>query len=171
MVYQKSIQSESGRTMLEMLGVLGIMGIIMYGAVAGINYGMNTYKVNQVYTEVQEAIQGIEDLYSWSSKYTEDINKYATDPANEIFVRGCQSGADAQCKNAFDGSITVAQRCSGRSFKIIYVGVPQSECERLQEMEWGTVVMQATCAANSDIYFCPRTKSSQNGCSDQPTDC
>ena len=48
MTYKK----QSGRTMMEMIGVLAIMGLIAYGALNGINSGMTSYKVNQLYIEV-----------------------------------------------------------------------------------------------------------------------
>ena len=48
--------NQSGRTMMEMLGVLAIMGIITYGAISGINYGMTSYKVNKLYIEIPDII-------------------------------------------------------------------------------------------------------------------
>ena len=58
-------QDESGRSMIEMLGVLGIMGVIMYGAVAGINFGIDVYRVNATYREIDELSKSIIDLSSW----------------------------------------------------------------------------------------------------------
>ena len=40
--------AESGRSMVEMLGVLAIIGVISIGAVSGYNYGMNRYRTNEV---------------------------------------------------------------------------------------------------------------------------
>ena len=34
-------RTETGLSMLEMLGVLAIIGVISIGAIAGYNYGMN----------------------------------------------------------------------------------------------------------------------------------
>ena len=160
-------RNESGRTMLEMLGVLGIMGIIMYGAIAGINYGMSTYKINQTYNEVQEAIQGIQDLYSWSHCYPQNFSDFtSTVEDNDIF---------ATAQSAFGGSRTVAGIKGGcadsgantkYSFKITYTGIDQPSCQRLKEMEWGTVVMVSNCASDgADIVFCPKIDNT-NGCDD-----
>jgi type II secretory pathway pseudopilin PulG len=150
--------------MLEMLGVLGIMGIIMYGAVAGINYGMDTYKINQIYNEVQEVIQSIQDMYSWQRGYPKDFSgKTLCD--NDVFVR-C---SDNTPKNTFEGNIEVkGSDCSGslcNSFRVEYPGIPQEVCYRLQEMDWGTVFMQADCSGETNnVLFCPKTKATQTTC-------
>ncbi len=135
---------ESGRTMLEMLGVLGIMGIIMYGAVAGINYGMSTYKINQTYNEIQEAIQGIQDLYSWSRSY--DGITIGTLCDNDIFAN-CTTG-DSTVTNAFGGAIQVQE--DGSSFKLTYSISDDASLNRLMEMEWGTI----KCTQSSSSLIC-----------------
>ena len=156
---------ESGRTMLEMLGVLGIMGIIMYGAVAGINYGMSTYKINQTYNEVQEVIQSIQDMYSWQRGYPVEFSG-STLCDNDVFAR-----CDGDPKNTFEGVITVKGSCSSglcNSFYVTYPNIPQDVCYRLQEMDWGTVVMDSEClneeGANT-VKFCPKTEAGQSSCS------
>ena len=60
-------KNESGRTMLEMLGVLAIMGVIMYGAIAGIGFGVDMYKINATFNDVEELSQGVIDLFSWNA--------------------------------------------------------------------------------------------------------
>ena len=157
---------ESGRTMLEMLGVLGIMGIIMYGAVAGINYGMSTYKINQTYNEVQEVIQSIQDMYSWQRGYPTTFSG-STLCDNDVFAR-CVSRVP---KNTFEGDITVtgSGSCSSglcNSFYVTYPNIPQDVCYRLQEMDWGTVCMDSGCNSeeNNAVKFCPKYTADQTSC-------
>lgn len=146
MTNQKLIQSQSGRTMLEMLGVLGIMGIIMYGAIAGINYGMSTYKVNQAYNEVQEGMQAIQDLYSWSRCY----------PSGDFTVKLAGNDVFPSDTNAFGGPINVegdGAACEDgyvESFKMIYPVNDSAAINRLNEMEWGEIEM--TIDGNNAIF-------------------
>lgn len=144
----ENLKNESGRTMLEMLGVLGIMGIIMYGAVSGINYGMSTYKVNQVYNDVQDQMQGITDLYSWSRGYVK-TNFMQTLCENDIFPQDCDDSKTAST-HPFGGDIvatpapTTYQNCDATlcpSFTLTYKGVQSSACERLREMDWGNIAL------------------------------
>ena len=147
--------SESGRTMLEMLGVLGIMGVIMYGAVAGINYGMSTYKINQTYNEVQEAMQAIQDLYSWQRCYPDNVFTGIVQD-NDILLNGAKigtvsvAGIGASCNSGVE------------SFKLEYSEVSEAIVSRLAEMEWGDTI---AIGAGSTITFCPRRNPAQTTCS------
>ena len=57
--------NESGRTMVEMMSVLAIMGIIVYGAIVGIGFGVELYRVTATYSDLEDIAQTIIDLYSW----------------------------------------------------------------------------------------------------------
>ncbi len=136
-----SNHNESGRTMLEMLGVLGIMGIIMYGAVQGINYGMTTYKINQVYNDVQDQINGIMDLYSWSREYP-DGEFTSIVQTNDIFSREDNT-------HPLGGSIKV--KGTGDSFTLTYDSIGKDECRRLWEMEWGTIKLSSPASSTNCV--------------------
>ena len=43
---------ESGRSMVEMLGTLAIIGVLSVGAIAGYSYGMNKYRANQTIHDI-----------------------------------------------------------------------------------------------------------------------
>ena len=55
--------NENGRSMMEMIGVLAIMGIIIYGSITGINSGLTSYRINQAYSDIHETIESIKDMY------------------------------------------------------------------------------------------------------------
>ena len=45
---KSGMTAESGRSMVEMLGVLAIIGVISIGAIGGYTYGMNRYRTNEI---------------------------------------------------------------------------------------------------------------------------
>ena len=45
---------ESGRSMVEMLGVLAIMGVLAIGGIAGYRYAMDKYNANEILNEVRK---------------------------------------------------------------------------------------------------------------------
>ena len=49
-----NISSESGRSMVEMLGVLAIMGVLAIGGIAGYRYAMDKYNANEILNEVRK---------------------------------------------------------------------------------------------------------------------
>ena len=55
---------ESGRSMVEMMGVLAIMGVITAGAILLINAGLNSSKRRSVDDEVTMLVTGIRDSFS-----------------------------------------------------------------------------------------------------------
>ncbi len=49
---QAKNQSQSGRSMVEMLGVLAIIGVLSIGGIAGYRMAMNRYQANQIANEI-----------------------------------------------------------------------------------------------------------------------
>ena len=48
----KNLQYESGRSMVEMLGTLAIIGVLSIGGIAGYSYGMDKYRCNQTMRDI-----------------------------------------------------------------------------------------------------------------------
>ena len=112
-------QKEQGRSMVEMLGVLAIIGVLSIGGIAGYTMAMNRYKANQIL-----------DLASKLSVMAQ--TGYATDPENwdgiteEMFeelgmehydVGGSVKGAISSYETTFhvfdDGSVYVGSHTPG----------------------------------------------------------
>ena len=50
---RESIATQSGRSMVEMLGVLAIVGVLSVGAIGGYSYAMDKYRANQTIQDIQ----------------------------------------------------------------------------------------------------------------------
>ena len=160
-------QDESGRSMIEMLGVLGIMGVIVYGAVSGINYGIDVYKINATYHEIDELAQAIIDLSSWRDDYID----LGTNPSlfickNDAFP--CTEGNEM--KNQWNGDVEVEmilQDGKRTAFKITYNDVPEAVCNKLKDEAGFQHVCvnktETTCSGDVNISFYSR---SSDKCSD-----
>ena len=140
------IHNEQGRTMLEMLGVIAIMGIIVYGAIAGINYGMSSYKINQTYSEIQDIIQGVQDLYSWSRGYPQSKETLMEAACNnDIFVKSntCSENENPTVSSQFGQmwiqGTTLCRDSLCQNFKIEIFVNKKEDCERLVAMEWAAI--------------------------------
>ena len=158
-------QNEQGRTMLEMLGVIAIIGIITYGAIAGINYGMSSYRINQTYSEIQDIVQGIQDLYSWNKGYPNDsdsIMKAACE--NDVFARPCNAG-NTQVSCPFGDDMRVVP-CTDNSpkcgmvgslydnFKIEFSVPKEDERQRLLDMDWSSIHVDCSSPDNNKNIVC-----------------
>ena len=135
--------NEQGRTMLEMLGVIAIMGIIVYGAIAGINYGMSSYKINQTYTEVQNIVQGIQDLYSWSRGYPDGDAMMTAACNNDIFSAECTDGNTVSSQFGQINIAPLGDQISGTS---------PPDKDRLTEMDWPAIHVWAEEAEGNMVF-------------------
>lgn len=62
---QKQNNMQSGRSMVEMLAVLGVIGTISVGVMTGIGYGLSRTQATVISTNVQRGIQDIQEMCSW----------------------------------------------------------------------------------------------------------
>ena len=101
-VYKKRTQSKKyqsdapqfGRSMVEMLGVLAIIGVLSVGGIAGYSKAMFKHKMNQTLDALSHAFNRIVELdglntYALEIR-TEDIIKYGIMPDCETKDVGCQ---------------------------------------------------------------------------------
>ena len=56
--------TQSGRSMVEMLGVLAIIGVLSVGGIAGYSKAMHKHKVNQTMDIVSKVLMNITELLS-----------------------------------------------------------------------------------------------------------
>ena len=141
--------NQSGRSMTEMLGVLAIMGIITYGAISGINYGMTSYRVNKLYIEVGEIINDIQDMYT---------TVYGR---NNFRPLNCDNTGDApssDCNGLIKNDI-LNQNSKGIKIEIadnelmVTVQTKNSDlCTRLMDMDWDSQSITATGTCTNSPY-------------------
>ena len=137
--------NESGRTMLEMMGVLAIMGVIMYGAIVSIGFGVDMYKVTATYNDLEQAAGDLKDIYSWRR------DGY---PKENLAYFLCQEGLDPMKAEDNCGTKTHAEFSSrwtgvdiningdedtddgGSFFLIRLTQLSSFACRRLEGMKW-----------------------------------
>jgi len=145
--------NESGRSMVEMLGVLAIIGVLTVGAMSTVNYGIESFRVRSVYDSVEETARGVADLYSWKRSYADDGDASATKAkiCKNVFDDKCiESETNAAIKTAW-GNLSVALDENGAEFHIQVTGVPYGSCNQLLNMDWINVSLDSgqTCAEGS----------------------
>ena len=135
---------EAGRSMVEMLGVLAIVGVLSIGGIAGYSKAMAKYKTNKVLDQVSMLITNVRTTFGNQVSYygltTENAKTY------EIISSDMMRGSDA--KNAFDGAITIkAGNADGSdctenetycpTFVIEFDGIEPSACGTIAMADWG----------------------------------
>ena len=142
--------NDSGRSMVEMLGVLAIIGVLSVGGIAGYSKAMNKYKINKTTDQVSMLVANIRTLFSSQGNYTGLSNgaaiRFGVVP-NDMYSASSKGtyASNYDIKNAFNGSVTItadAARSGQTSVKdafiIEYNGMSEEACITVATGDWGS---------------------------------
>ncbi len=125
----KNIQ-QSGRSMIEMLGVLAIVGILSAGGIAGYSMAMQNHKTNQFIGKVHLIARQTQILYNGNYKVTGN-----TTHAQQLIA----AGLITDYKSPFGGSLPVGTNDNGSAFFIQpTVNIPADSCVKVLTTDWGS---------------------------------
>lgn len=141
--------NQYGRSMIEMLGVLAIVGVLSVGGIAGYSKAMNKFKTNKVIEQITMISTNIRTLYSGQRSYKGLSNAMAIAtgciPAEMYEIEGDTIDSDHQIVNAFSGDVsiipawhkTTMTENNLNSFMIGLDGIPKTSCITLATTDWG----------------------------------
>lgn len=131
--------NESGRSMIEMLGVLAIIGVLSVGGIAGYSKAMSKYRVNKTVDQVSRIIANTRILYGAQRTYG-DLD---ADIINKAKLFPQEMGAYASAVNPFAGSVTMVKgdrfkASDNKAVMLTYSGIPEDACIDIASIDWGT---------------------------------
>ena len=129
---------ESGRSMVEMLGVLAIVGVLSVGGIAGYSQAMAKFKVTKAMDQVQTIITNMRTLYASSRTYS--ALTAATANSVGILTSETYTGTGTRGINPFGGDIVFGVGSSfgtNRSFTIEYTNLTPEACVKIATADWG----------------------------------
>ena len=124
-----------GRSMIEMLGVLAIIGVLSVGGIAGYSKAMETYKINKLKQAITEIVTNTRTLYASQNpqnKY-QSLNKDTAKDAG-ILTDEMQS----ILRESGDLYISGNYYNSYKTFLIELSWISEKECVALATADWGT---------------------------------
>ncbi len=159
---------ESGRSMVEMLGTLAIMGVLSIGGIMGYSYAMDRYHANQIMNDVN--LRGIDliaqasrggglSLAEWPAKTSGDldigleIDETTNTTEGGIYVKGvekdiCEIIADDLLPEditlVIDGETYVSGTC-GETNKMVFYYDAMAEALGGEEPECNGPVVDGKC--------------------------
>jgi len=123
------MKTESGRSMIEMLGVLAIMGVLTVGAIGLISTAMRTQKRNTVNEEVLQMVTGVKQLLGEFDDFSHINN-------STIF-----GAIGMSSKNPYGGTYELAvDPANSRQFIVTINGLSRSDCEYFITKAWSDSV-------------------------------
>lgn len=159
--------SQKGRSMLEAVAALAIIGILAVSGFAGIRYGLSMTRAWGTQQQIDEISKGIESLYAWEEDYA-NVSMYG---AKGACINIFKTEDDCSVSSAWGGEIFVKPGRTNAYYSIVYTEVPRTICRLLSEMKWKNVVMTDTaCASDTQTIEFSGVKgdtSCGNACSPQ----
>lgn len=134
---RKFLSEQTGRSMIEMLGVLAIIGVLSVGGIAGYSKAMAKYKQNKLGDQVSMLITTLRTLYGNSSDYTDLTTARAV--AMGAVDREMQDGTSG-IKNIYGGAIYINAAENNKSFFVVINGLPSPACTYLASADFGSSV-------------------------------
>ena len=129
----KIYNHESGRSMIEMLGVLAIMGVITVAAVQMIGAAMRSQKRTTVQDEVAQIVTGVRQLLGEYDDFS------GIDNGTTFAAIGVSN------KNPYNGRYELAANpADKRQFIVSITGLNSSDCEYFRAKAWSDSVIYRT---------------------------
>ena len=130
---------ECGRSMVEILGVLAIIGVLSVGGLAGYSKAMQKNKVNKTEDEIVQIMTNLRTLFSTSgSEFTfgEDELKQAIKA--DVFPKHMIVGLE-KLQNLYKGEVklSVVKIDGNSTFKLTYEGLPKEAVLAIATAYWG----------------------------------
>ena len=146
--------NESGRSMIEMLGVLAIIGVLSVGGIAGYSKAMNKYKTNKVADNVSMIITNIRTLYAQQTDFEGLDNVSAVNMGivpDELISEKTEADGVVSAvtlKNAYLGDVTISASAAtdgidsttgaNKAFYVTFAGLAKEACVTLATNDWGS---------------------------------
>ena len=132
--------NENGRSMVEMLGVLAIIGVLSVGGIAGYSKAMNKSKISKTTDQVSMLVANLRTMFSAQGDYDGLGNAQAI--SFGVVPEDMVSGTSIT--NAFGGSVIISESplksddTVGDAFVVVYNGLSQEACVSIATGDWGS---------------------------------
>jgi type II secretory pathway pseudopilin PulG len=158
----KTGEYESGRSMVEMVGVLAVMGLITAGAFVLMRSGMATQKRNRAQDEIANIVSTVRTL----SAGGEDFSNLATDGASDDAGSALLANLRISTATPFGGTSAYTVRYASGTptqFSVKITNLARQDCNALKASAWADAV--------ADSFGCLTVGSDTAACAADATNC
>ncbi len=134
-----NLKSENGRSMIEMLGVLAIIGVLSVGGIAGYSKAMMKYRINKTIEQITLVSQNVKSFFAPQKNFKglnglntgglKIIKKAKLVPEDMIF--------DDHLEDLWGGWITLESAGDGFAYVFIDASMmPEEACIEIISQDW-----------------------------------
>ena len=151
--------NQFGRSMIEMLGVLAIIGVLSVGGIAGYSKAMMKFRVNKTVDQVAQITTNMRTFFSSQSDYSGlGSNAVYLIRKAKIAPTEMHDTSSSGIRNPFGGWVWGSysgktSSSDSRAFTITFSEVPEEACLELAVLDWGAGSGSGLVAfgVNSDV--------------------
>ena len=134
--------NQSGRSMIEMLGVLAIIGVLSVGGIAGYSKAMMKFKINKTIDQISQIVANTRTLYARQKNYgnlSEKVAYKANLAPREMF-----EGSGYSMTHPFGGEFGIGSHglygftTDSKAFMVVLNDLPDEACIELSTQDWGS---------------------------------
>lgn len=137
------MKEQRGSSMVEMIGVIGLLGVVAAGGYTLISSAMYRYRISQGVAQLQTLQKGISRLYASAGNYdalaASDAIKVLID--NNVPMSNMRAGSNA-LRHAFGGEVLIKnveneEDETSDSFTITFKDLDNKQCASMAAASWG----------------------------------
>lgn len=152
-----SRNDQNGRSMIEMLGVLAIIGVLSVGGISGYSRAMAKYKLTKAQDQITMLLMNIRTAYATSPSYNgltaQTAADYAIAPGDMIVE---DNSGNKTLAGAFGGEVEVNSLGTNNAyFYITMRALAQESCRSLLTSDWGADGLVMIKAGLDSGYVAP----------------
>ncbi len=132
---RNNIKTESGRSMVEILGVLAVIGVLSIGGIAAYSKAMEKINTDKLVTDISTTARKIKSLYTNQKSY-EDLDKQVFELDLVAGVHKTE-GMNKKLLHILNGEVYVKPIALNKGFVMVYNGLTTAACSTLASTDWG----------------------------------
>ena len=134
-------KNDSGRSIVEMLGVLAIMGVITVMGISGYSSAVGKMNRNSVSEKIVQIAQEVRSIFAGQDNYLGGCatGKTGTGANATAALNTCLTNMGMKLDTPYGGTFTVTalgDTGNNPGFKIVFDKVPLADCTQFLGQEW-----------------------------------
>lgn len=147
---------QKGRSMIEMLGVLAIIGVLSVGGIAGFTKAMDAYKTNEICEQISTIITNVKNMALRQGGSYRGLTQKAAIKMNLIPSELIDSSGE-KLKHSYGGEVKVGsskslyKKSSEKDFIVEYDSLSRDNCIQILSKGFGASKTTIIAAGSSSI--------------------
>jgi len=145
-------KNENGRSMIEMLGVLAIIGVLSMAGLAGYQKAMAKHKANRTVNQMAQIVNNMRTAFLNSQSGQYPYADFGPNKEDAKTLEGMQKAValrvfpeemvqdkvSATVRNVYKGDVYIITEDMGETFEVVFEDLPKEVSVTIGTMDWGT---------------------------------